>query len=68
MLDVVAVKDIEPDEEIFIDYGSEWEQAWEDHVRKWKSPCPDSSNIDGCVESSRQIVSRINHDKYNDLP
>ena len=32
-MDVVATRDIGPDEEIFIDYGPEWVQAWEHHVQ-----------------------------------
>jgi len=38
--EIVATRDIAPDEEVFIDYGVEWEQAWQDHVAKWKAPPP----------------------------
>eukprot|EP00980_Cylindrotheca_fusiformis_P006006 scaffold1284_cov108-Cylindrotheca_fusiformis.AAC.20 len=31
--DFVAMRDIEEDEEILIDYGVAWEKAWRDHVR-----------------------------------
>jgi hypothetical protein len=31
----VAIRDIEADEEIFLDYGMEWQQAWDDHVLNW---------------------------------
>jgi hypothetical protein len=34
--DVVALRDIKPGEEVFIDYGSEWEEAWKQHVASWK--------------------------------
>jgi len=34
--DIVALRDIKPSEEIFIDYGTEWERAWKDHVDSWK--------------------------------
>ena len=33
--DFVATKDIHPGEEVFIDYGSEWEVAWNKHVNDW---------------------------------
>jgi hypothetical protein len=36
ILDVVALRDIRQGEEIFMDYGIEWETAWNEHVRKWK--------------------------------
>jgi len=31
-MDVVAIRDIEADEELFLDYGSEWQRAWDKHV------------------------------------
>ena len=33
--DYVAVRDIQEGEEITIDYGKEWEDAWYAHVQKW---------------------------------
>jgi hypothetical protein len=35
-VDIVALRDILPGEEIFIDYGDAWVRAWDEHVRKWK--------------------------------
>jgi len=31
----VATRDIYPDEEVFIDYGLEWEDAWNQHINAW---------------------------------
>jgi len=31
-LEIIATRDILPNEEIFIDYGENWERAWQDHV------------------------------------
>lgn len=36
MLEFVATRDIQEDEEIFLFYGSGWEEAWHMHVNKWK--------------------------------
>lgn len=36
ILDVVALRNISEGEEIFIDYGTEWEAAWKKHVKNWK--------------------------------
>lgn len=36
ILDVVALRDIQEGDEIFIDYGREWEIGWENYVRQWK--------------------------------
>ena len=46
--DYVATRDIEAGEEIFIDYGAEWADAWERHVRDWK-PVP---GAEGHVDAS----------------
>ncbi|CAB9517506.1 Guanylate cyclase [Seminavis robusta] len=32
---VIALRDIAPDEEILMDYGPDWESAWEEHVQNW---------------------------------
>jgi SET domain len=37
----VALRDIAEGEEVFMDYGPEWEQAWEDYVKNWQPP-PDA--------------------------
>lgn len=35
-MELVALRDIEPGEEIFLDYGEEWEMAWQKHLREWR--------------------------------
>jgi len=40
--DIVALRDIKPDEEIFIDYGEDWERAWHAHVNSWE---PDEASL-----------------------
>ena len=36
ILEVVALRDIQPGEELFLDYGAEWDAAWKKHVQEWK--------------------------------
>lgn len=36
--DVVALRDIVEDEEVFLWYGDEWEAAWKKHVETWQPP------------------------------
>jgi hypothetical protein len=36
MFEYVALRDINEDEEILVDYGKEWEEAWDEHVKAWK--------------------------------
>eukprot|EP01083_Nonionella_stella_P090921 254123_1 len=43
-LEVVAMSDIEEGEEVFVDYGKDFEEAWYHHVRHWKSPYETGSN------------------------
>jgi len=45
MLEMVATKDIKFEGEIFLDYGSEWDSAWEAHVENWESPKPGYKSI-----------------------
>jgi hypothetical protein len=35
-MDMIALREIQPDEEIFLDYGDEWEAAWQEHVKNWE--------------------------------
>jgi hypothetical protein len=39
-MDIIATRKIAADEEIFLDYGVEWQQAWDKHVRNHKSNEP----------------------------
>jgi hypothetical protein len=50
--EVVATRDIQPGEEIFMDYGSAWEDAWNQHVANW------NTNGDKPVQS----VTKLNED------
>jgi SET domain len=36
IMDVIAMRDIAEGEELFMDYGPAWEQAWETHLDTWK--------------------------------
>jgi hypothetical protein len=35
-MEVIALTDIQPGDEIFLDYGDEWEEAWQAHLSNWK--------------------------------
>ena len=47
MLEFVALRDINPGEEVLIDYGKEWQGAWDEHVKSWEpiSPETDFNNL-----------------------
>jgi hypothetical protein len=37
VLEYIALQDIQPNEEILLDYGPAWSTAWEEHVKRWKN-------------------------------
>jgi len=54
--DYIALRDIQEGEEILMDYGIEFEQAWERHLtRNWKAP----ADADTYVHSSEYKKSRL---------
>uniref|UniRef100_A0A7S4VCM2 SET domain-containing protein n=1 Tax=Ditylum brightwellii TaxID=49249 RepID=A0A7S4VCM2_9STRA len=53
--EIVATRDIQPGEEIFIDYGHDWEDAWNYHVENWKPPTGDFE--------SYSSITRLNNEK-----
>jgi hypothetical protein len=43
ILEVVALRDLAPGEELFMNYGSDWEEAWNAHVQRW-TPVDDAES------------------------
>ena len=44
LLNVVALRDIQKGEELLLDYGSAWTDAWKKHVTRWSNIHPDKLN------------------------
>jgi len=68
VFDFVALRNIKPDEEIFLDYGPEWEKAFHGHIGKWH--LVDEAVLDerdhrlfssDHVDTAQIIPSRPNH-------
>ena len=38
MMELVALRDIEPGEELLLDYSDNWQRAWDRHVQLFRSP------------------------------
>jgi len=38
VMDYVAIKDIHPNDEVVLDYGQQWKDAWQQHVTQWSPP------------------------------
>ena len=53
-MEIVALRDLEPGEEVFMDYGVEWEEAWEKHVANWKPPAKESGEFVSAKEANEQ--------------
>jgi hypothetical protein len=65
VLDYVATKDILAGEEIFIDYGPDFEKAWNNHVRTW-TPDIDSLNYKSSWHfiSNEEVIRTIEEEPY----
>jgi len=57
IMDFVATRDIAVDEEIFVDYGDKWQDAWDKHVAHWIPP------KDATATSAE--VSAMNSNKFD---
>jgi hypothetical protein len=58
-LDVVATKNIQEGEELYLDYGEEWEDAWEDHLREWNQEESRSSDHGDDWQSLRKLNDEL---------
>jgi hypothetical protein len=69
MFEYTALRNIEPGEEIFIDYGEEWTKAWEKHESEWK---PEGENYMTAAEyqhfHSGDVIRTEEEQKYNPYP
>jgi hypothetical protein len=52
--EIVALHDIQAGEEILMDYGSEWEAAWEQHVTMWK-PSTGSEDYSSAAQVNENV-------------
>ena len=64
LFDYVATRDIQPGEEIFIDYGKEWEQAWKRHVENWKPPRDAESYYPAKVLNQVEVIRTVQEAGY----
>lgn len=63
MLEIVATKDIEQSDEIFLDYGEDWDQAWNDYLKSWK-PVEDDYLPLHMLNSRENILTKSEQAKH----
>jgi hypothetical protein len=62
------LRDIQEGEEVLVDYGKEWEEAWNEHVKTWKpvenyiSPHELNTNFDIPLQTHEE-----NEHRYDDI-
>lgn len=71
VMELVATRDIQPGEELFLNYGNDWEQAWNKHVKNWnppaKEPFADERTVDKLnadLEKNVKTVYELKNDPY----
>jgi hypothetical protein len=57
--DYIALRDIEKDEELFMDYGDSFEAAWQNHVANYKPPPEWNKFVDGMSINVRYHGFRV---------
>eukprot|EP00542_Grammatophora_oceanica_P001423 CAMPEP_0194070020 /NCGR_PEP_ID=MMETSP0009_2-20130614/87956_1 /TAXON_ID=210454 /ORGANISM="Grammatophora oceanica, Strain CCMP 410" /LENGTH=289 /DNA_ID=CAMNT_0038723257 /DNA_START=60 /DNA_END=926 /DNA_ORIENTATION=- len=65
--EIVALRDIARGEEVTIDYGVEWERAWEAHVAQWRSPDRQGTGFESATRANHGLESTLPRLLSNDL-
>lgn len=64
MMDIVALQDIRPGEEIYLDYGTEWEDAWKAHKTRFEMVQARFTEKDRNYVSAERQMSLFDDDDY----
>lgn len=57
-MELVALREIQAGEEVFLDYGDEWEAAWTNHVKRWK-PVSGAAQYQSAVQLDADHSTRL---------
>jgi hypothetical protein len=63
MIDIVALRDIKEGEEIYLDYGKDWQKAWEMHTAYFNSIKKDMPEEFVNYVSAERELAKINKDQ-----
>jgi len=61
VMDIVALRNISEGEEVYLDYGEEWQASWDKHVASFEKRQKNLSKED------REYVSAVNHNKLTKM-
>ena len=68
-MDFVATRDIQEGEELFLDYGNVWEDAWNHHVQNWEPHNDDAEYAPASVWNAENGKSPLRtHDEQQEEP
>lgn len=59
LMELVALRDIEPGEEITIDYGQEWKGAWDAHQKAWQETAPATWPLRAVDLNARHLTAAL---------
>lgn len=65
ILEVAATRDIAVGEELFVDYGSAWEDAWAQHENEWRPPAHSSEYVYPAELDETAPVRTVTEQKTN---
>jgi hypothetical protein len=67
-IDYITLRDIQPGEELFMDYGNEFEEAWNHHLETWKPPSRSKQYADADTFNARMkdVVVRTDYEQTLD--
>lgn len=64
IIDLIATRDIEEGEEITIDYGPDWQTAWNDHVSEWEPWDTEDYRSSWDLNNSEDYIMTIEEGEY----
>jgi hypothetical protein len=70
-IDYIAIQDIKKGDELFLDYGHAWEEAWNAHVEAWKSVDERDDYISASQFNSQygdSVLRTVEEQKVNRYP
>lgn len=68
-MDLVALRDLEAGEELFLDYGSAWDEAWQLHIQQWndrQDKANDSNYVSGYQLTTSSTRLRTEFEQFAD--